>query len=198
MLYLKCNKNRKRVKNFMKKINTKGFTLIELLAVITIMGVLMMVAIPSVSRTIENSRRDTFANVAKEYINAVRNAVLADNVQCTVGGETMLASGTPAGTYHIMIDSSQTSTQDLMESGGNSPFGGAKMTGYVSWTKSVTGEGTDSAKTSTTYSVWLADAGKHGLKEAKSEDAVRRSAIFTKDATAPTSGPSGSNVCTLY
>ena len=50
----------------MKKMNSKGFTLIELLAVITIMGILMMVAIPSVSRTIEYSRRDTFANIAHE------------------------------------------------------------------------------------------------------------------------------------
>ena len=46
----------------MKKINSKGFTLVELLAVIVIMGILMMVAIPAVTRTIENSRKDTFIN----------------------------------------------------------------------------------------------------------------------------------------
>ena len=52
----------------MKKMNSKGFTLIELLAVITIMGILMMVAIPTVSRTIENSRKDTFIDTMKSYV----------------------------------------------------------------------------------------------------------------------------------
>ena len=54
----------------MKKINSKGFTLVELLAVIVIMGILMMVAIPAVTRTIENSRKDTFIDIAKSYANA--------------------------------------------------------------------------------------------------------------------------------
>ena len=51
-------------------MNSKnGFTLVELLAVIAIMGILMMVAIPSISRVIENSRKDTFVDIVKSYAN---------------------------------------------------------------------------------------------------------------------------------
>ena len=62
--------------------NEKGFTLIELLAVIVIMGVLMMVAIPAMTKYIENSKRDVFADTAKKYISSVRYSVLSDSYQC--------------------------------------------------------------------------------------------------------------------
>ena len=40
----------------MKKMNKKGFTLIELLAVLVILAVIMTIAIPSVTSSIERSR----------------------------------------------------------------------------------------------------------------------------------------------
>lgn len=40
----------------MKKMNRKGFTLIELLAVLVILAVIMTIAIPSVTSSIERSR----------------------------------------------------------------------------------------------------------------------------------------------
>ncbi len=104
----------------MKKItNSKGFTLIELLAVITIMGILMMVAIPSVSRTIENSRRDTFADVTKSYVNTIRNSVLADELECGTTNKISVGA-TQDGVYYYEIDTQAQGTIDLMESGGKS------------------------------------------------------------------------------
>ena len=60
----------------MKRINNqKGFTLIELLAVIIILGILMVIAIPSVSKYINDSRKSTYVTTAKQLIAGVRNLV---------------------------------------------------------------------------------------------------------------------------
>lgn len=176
----------------MKKINSKGFTLIELLAVITIMGILMMVAIPSVSRTIENSRRDTFGDVTKAYVNAVRNAILADEITCN----GVAASATETGTYYYKIDSSTDGTKDLMESGGTSSWGNAKVQGYVKWVKTV-----QDNKYKTLYYVSLRDTGKHGTLQGSSaelaEADIKRSNISTA-AGDPVLAPSGTATeCTL-
>ena len=112
----------------MKKLNAKGFTLIELLAVITIMGILMMVAIPTVSRTIENSRKDTFIDTAKSYINGAKNMWAADNLQCG----TYLLSAVAAGTYYITIDTSTPANHPmLLEQGGKSSWGSRDVKGYI-------------------------------------------------------------------
>jgi len=61
----------------MKKKNNKenGFTLIELLAVIIILGILMIIAIPSVTSYINNSRKSAYVDTAKEIIAGARNLV---------------------------------------------------------------------------------------------------------------------------
>ena len=50
----------------MRKEN--GFTLIELLAVIIILGIIMLIAIPSVTRYINDSRKDTYIDTAKQIV----------------------------------------------------------------------------------------------------------------------------------
>ena len=43
-------------------MKSKGFILIELLAVIIILGILILIAIPSVTNYINNSRKSTYVN----------------------------------------------------------------------------------------------------------------------------------------
>lgn len=183
------------------KINKKGFTLIELLAVITIMGILLLVAIPAVSRTIENTRRDTFASVVRNYVNAVRNAVLADEVSC---GSTT-ASGTQNGNYYFAISTADftdnakkyitTQTNDLMESGGKSPWGNSDMVGYVLWVKGE-GSGSEGAKTThTTFYAYFSDAIGHGMSELVQDEDITRGKINTSGSNAwQTSTATNSNV----
>ncbi len=57
------------------KNNKKGFTLIELLAVIIILGILMIIAIPSVTKYISDARKDSYLDTAKEIITGARNMV---------------------------------------------------------------------------------------------------------------------------
>ncbi len=45
-------------------INKKGFTLIELLAVIVILGVIMVIAVPAITKYIDNSRKEGFTKTA--------------------------------------------------------------------------------------------------------------------------------------
>ena len=163
-----------------KNLKSAGFTLIELLAVITIMGILMMVAIPSVSRTIENSRRDAFADVAKQYINTVRNAVLADELNCTINGTTQSVGATPDGLYYYRIDTTNQGTKDLMESGGKSSWSNAEIQGYVAWYKKTTAAtASANGKTQTTYATLLVDAGQHGLDRFTLETDISRSKVTT-------------------
>ena len=60
----------------MKLKDNSGFTLIELLAVITIMGVLMMIAIPAINGIMQNVRKNVYVNDAKAFKREVQNAVM--------------------------------------------------------------------------------------------------------------------------
>ena len=88
-------------------MKNKGFTLIELLAVIIILGLLMLVAIPSVTAYIDNSRKEGYVTTAKELVKGATNLV-------NTGDLDMFDTDT---TYYIP------STCIEVETGGSSPYG---------------------------------------------------------------------------
>lgn len=153
----------------MKKLNAKGFTLIELLAVITIMGILMMVAIPTVSRTIENSRKDTFIDTMKSYVNGAKNMWAADNLSCYARSESKdyLSSAVPNGTYYINVDTNEPDSHPvLLEQAGKSSWGSRDIKGYIKVVVSekdvaAAGGGTNKTRVVTYYPV-MTD-GIHGV-----------------------------------
>lgn len=194
-----------------KKQNQQGFTLIELLAVITIMGILMMVAIPSVSRTIENSRRDTFKDTGLAYLAAIKNSVAQDELTCN----SKPISAVDAGYYYYAFSSTKASGTDLMQSGGKSSWGNAEVAGVIMIKKSV-----DGTRTKYEYSMEFVDSVGRGFGTAKAtddgtpintikEDNIKRSVVSTKNdgnrkvfydayknaenGTAPTKAPSKNN-----
>lgn len=159
--------------------NKKGFTLIELLAVIVIIGILMLIAIPAMSRYIENARKDSLITIAKEYVNAVRNSWSADDLLC--GSSDQVSSSMDEGNYYVLIDTTTEFTKELLDQGGKSPWGNRDLKGYVR--VNITTNAKEQRVTK--YYVAIAD-GTHGIYDnvsspIEADDLARGDVIMNLD-----------------
>ena len=59
----------------MKRYNKNGFTLVEMLAVIVILGILIIIAVPSVSSYISNTRKAAYVDTVKSLVTEAKTRV---------------------------------------------------------------------------------------------------------------------------
>ncbi len=94
-----------------KSINRKGFTLVELLAVIVILAVLALVAMPNVTRLMENARKNSFTTEAEEFAKyaqtAYTNVQLAGSLSSSGQISKFKVPGTAKGDFEYFCISYQ-------------------------------------------------------------------------------------------
>ena len=130
----------------MKKMNKKGFTLIELLAVIVILGLLMAIAIPSVTKYITQSRKKTLTNTMSNYMAALTTEV--NNLTYTFTGSDTI--------YAVPIECI------ALERGGTDPFGKWYPAKDANWAYVLVQY--DDKNSSYTYGFTFKDSAGYGLK----------------------------------
>lgn len=126
----------------MKK-NNKGFTLIELLAVIVILAILVAVAIPSVTKYLNDARKGSMQNEAAELVTAARTYIVANNI--TKPGNFIFNIGGKTATWKPKTGSEVPIENVVQKNLVNSPYGNKYQAAYVIVARDLS-EGTSTFK----------------------------------------------------
>ena len=115
----------------------KGFTLIELLAVILILGIIALIAVPQVTNVISNASKGAAETSAKHYLDAVNN-VIALNQLDTDASNDVADNADPGYTVSALAQKGVNFTGEgpsegyVQVSGGNIVGAyGLKINGYT-------------------------------------------------------------------
>ncbi|MBQ7105624.1 MAG: type II secretion system protein [Bacilli bacterium] len=137
--------------------NKKGFTLIELLAVIVILGLLMAIAIPSVTKYITQSRKKTLVNSIDSFITAAATAVNNNEFGALSNQDV---------SYYIPVSNKAEDSCISLEKGGTDPFG--------NWKEAYVVVNYDAESYSYDYYFTFIDDAGYGMELTKS-DAIKPS-----------------------
>lgn len=99
----------------MHNLNKKGFTLVELLAVIVVLAIIMIFAIPNVMNSVDDARKGMFKNYAQKVMNSAEQTYQTD-ILLNNAGKTcytlsdlgLESSGNYRGKVVVNIKSDQT------------------------------------------------------------------------------------------
>ena len=143
----------------MKKLNNKGFSLIELLGVVVIMGILMLIAIPSIRNTTDQSRKEVYLQMTKTYRDKLIEKMSAKEY----------VFKDPTATYYVHINNLETQNKS------KSPYGDW-IAAYVIVTY-------DADTKSYKYYWTSADVTKRKIAVGKEINDLKKSDIFFDDST---------------
>ena len=137
---------------FNKKKNNKGFTLVELLVVIAIIGILAVVAVPSLMKNINKAKA---ADIVADY-SAIKGAVISEYADSKLVDETLNEDKTTAAL------STKLDIQDLSDEATYSLAIANTTSGNATATLTITTQNDDVAtRVKDDINGTIADATKH-------------------------------------
>ena len=185
--------------------SSKGFSLTELLVVIIIVGILLLVGIPAITRTINNSRKDAFVTSAKSYIAGARNGIDSKMFKVAYANQAIYTSfftdtansttqtqakalycKTPPAGYFTLVRIEDIENEKNVTT---SPWKASWQAGYVA----IVNTGT-ATNDKLGFYIALVDKKKNGIDKFISEDSLSRKDV--KYSTANVSG-AGTQLGTL-